>query len=430
MMLQKTKLAKNSKKKSKKLKGRGDYSNEVLNIKDPSRRLEAKIDHLEKSLVQTTPKINKAAGTIGRTLGNFINQGDLGALAGESLAKLFGHGDYDIKTNSLMAAAHVSGSVVPSFSKNGKRGTRIVEREFLIDVYSGPLVGGASTFQNFAYRINPTDVTTFPWLSTIATQFDQWEPHGIVFEFVSTSSTFNGTSQALGTVVMATEYDVYDGPFTNKQVMENADYSCSTKPSSNLLHGVECDKSERPTQILYTSSTGGALLTDLGLFQIMTIGCSTAGTKLGELWISYDLTFYKKQQTLLSNTLSAISGTGANGVGGPFIGPNPIISYQKDFTYIVTATTFTMNFPPSRRDGKFIFVYFMNSYGAADEPDDITCGNCSESHTASMDGNNLTIVYAFTLTDQNAWFRMNGQKKVLSSAYRFCASEVNPSMAW
>jgi hypothetical protein len=85
--------------------------------------------------------------------------------------------------------------------------------------------------------------------------------------------------------------------FASKQEMENADYACSTKPSEGLLHGIECDIRERPTPILYTSTLNGAPVTstNLGTLQVATQGCSVAGVTLGELWVSYDITFFKKQ---------------------------------------------------------------------------------------------------------------------------------------
>jgi len=297
------------------LRGKGDYSQAITSMPAGMNRLESKIDHLEKSLVKTTPTIKGAAATIGRTLGNFVNQGDLGALAGSSLAKLFGHGDYTVKSNSLMGGR--VGPTLPKFDKDGRRGTRIVEREYIGEVTAaGYLVNGSSAFYNRVLPINVTNSETFPWLSTIAQQYDQWEPHGIVFEFVSTSSSYNGVSQALGTVIMATDYDITDPAYSNKQNMENSDYACSTRPAENLIHGIECDPDERPVKILYTGSNQVSL-SMLANFQIATIGCSTANVVLGELWISYDITFYKKQliDPVKSRPYLTTYGTSASGVG-------------------------------------------------------------------------------------------------------------------
>lgn len=308
------------------LRGKGDYSDEIKNILKPLPRLEAKIDHLERSLA---PKVSSAASTIGRSLGSLVGQGELGSLAGSTLAKLFGHGDYTVKTNTLMNS--MSGPTLPKFASNS-RGTRIVEREFLGDIRSGfNMVSGSTAFNRATYKLNPTSSATFPWLSKIANQFDQWEPHGIVFEFVSTSSEYNGTAQSLGAVVMATDYDPYDPVYPDKIEMENSDYACSTKPSLNLIHGIECDPSERPTKILYTQLSNPLMpltSTDLGNFQIATQGLSTTGTTLGELWVSYDITFYKKQLTEEAQTLPFYSmtftPTASVGwlTGTPIVGPS------------------------------------------------------------------------------------------------------------
>lgn len=350
--------------KKKVITGRGDYSVATKGITDASKRLEAKIDHLEKS-INKPASVKGAASSIGRTLGNFVNQGDLGAMAGGALAKYFGHGDYQVKSNSLMGNGK---TVVPKF--DGKRGTRITEREFLGDVLSGPtLTSGATDFSIRTFSLNPTNSGTFPWLSQTAHLYDQWEPNGIVFEFVSTSSEFNGTSQALGAIVMATDYDPYDVPFGSKQDMENSDYACSTKPSLGLAHGLECDPKERPTEVLYTRETNGAPLTStsLGNFQVATKGCSTAGTVLGELWISYDITFYKKQ---MYNGVSGPYGFFAGGLSSAAAQPwcsGVTTTSARDVALRNTGGVGSLFTISNARVGEYyLFMYTINNYVSAD----------------------------------------------------------------
>lgn len=335
------------------LKGKGDYSQAVMSMPAGVGRLESKIDHLEKALVKTTPTIKGAAATIGRTLGNFVNQGDLGALAGSSLAKLFGHGDYTVKSNSLMGTK--VGPTLPKFDKDGRRGTRITEREFLGDVRAGfQLSSGSTSFSNSVFPLNVTSSTTFPWLSTIAQQYDQWEPHGIVFEFVSTSSSYNGTNQALGTVIMATDYDITDPPFSTKQNMENADYSCSTRPAENLVHGVECDPEERPVKLFYTGSNQ-ASLSHLGNFQLATQGCSAVNVVLGELWVSYDITFYKKQLVDPITFRPYLNATGTSALGvGYFAIPTSLYGSEITLTQNVGVGS-VINLPPNQSEGSYLF---------------------------------------------------------------------------
>lgn len=340
------------------MRGSGDYTPEVSSIVKPMQRLEAKIDHIEKSLNRD------AASTIGRTLGAVVGQPDLGAMAGRTLAKLFGHGDYTVKVNSLIKG---SPPVTSSMSRDGKRGTRIVEREYIGDIFSGSLLSGSTQFTNDNYPILPTNPTTFPWLSTIANLYDQWEPNGIVFEFVSTSSEYNGVSQALGTVIMSTDYDVYDSPYPTKSQMENADYACSTKPSVSLMHGIECDMSERPTPILYTDQ-GSAIpktSTTLGNFQLATVGCSAANVLLGELWVAYDITFYKKQLEPLPNLVYQVNveGTAPEYSGRWSVPTNWLSNVGFDIVQ-PTPSTSRLLFPTHLRDGYFWFYY--HSAGTAE----------------------------------------------------------------
>jgi hypothetical protein len=348
--------------RKRRVRGRGDYTDAIKSIPNIGERVEAKIDHLEKALVHATPTASRAASTIGRTLGNFLNQGDLGALAGEGLSKLFGFGDYSIKSNTLVTSlkSNAQNSIVPKFSAAGKRGTKIVEREMIGTVSAGALVSGATIFNNVSLAINPANELCFPWLSTIASQFDQWEPNGIIFEFVSTSSDFNGASQALGTVIMATDYDPYDSTYTSKVQMENSDYACATKPSNSLVHGIECDVHERPTPILYTNVTNNTAIpisqTTLGNFQIATQGCSVANVTLGELWVSYDITFYKKQLTpnfgpswygsgVTANTLGIFGGQLLNPFSSQItLTPNVGVGTVINFNNSITGTYFLLTF--------------------------------------------------------------------------------------
>jgi hypothetical protein len=243
---------------------------------------------------------NSVGSKIGAQIGARYGQAGLGMKAGDFINRVIGKGDYTVVGNSLMRGNLTKSSQIPFFTPDGKRGLRVTEREYLGDIRSGALVGGSTIFSNNSFAINPGLAATFPWLSALANNFDQWQPNGIIFEFRSTSSTFNGTSQALGTVIAATEYDVVDPQFATKVEMENSDYAMSCAASESLIHAVECSPKERQRQ-LYSIRNGSVPSNDiqrnydLGNFQIATQGMSVADVNLGELWVSYDITFYKKQ---------------------------------------------------------------------------------------------------------------------------------------
>jgi len=351
----------------RRLKGRGDYSEEINKTVDPLKRLESKLDHIERTMFRP-PKVSEAAGSVGRAIGNRFGAGDLGASAATGLAKLFGMGDYTIKSNSLVKGS-VSGPLMPTFGTD-RRTVRIAEREYIGDVFSGALSAGSSAYTNRSYAINPSDPNTFPWLSKFAALFDQWLPHGIVFEFVSTSSEYNGTSQALGKVVMATDYDPNDAPYASSQVAENADYSCVTKPSSSLVHGIECDPDDRITRILYVKGAPTKLeLTSLGNFQLSTSGCSTAGTRLGELWVSYDISFLKKQVPTLADTSDYLCVAGGTVIGGSLFSNASVLSTSNTISITQTAgVSSNIVLPPNQGAGRYLVTYYTTSPNAADAP--------------------------------------------------------------
>ncbi len=416
------------------LRGKGDYSDDVKNDPDIVQRLEKKIDHLERNLVHATPSVSRAGGLAGRALGTLVGQGDLGAMAGESLAKLFGYGDYSmsVKGNSLMAG--IGTTVVPKFQGDGKRGVRIMEREFLANVLSGPtLVSGSTAFNNTAYTLNPTDQTTFPWLSKIATLFDQWEPHGIVFEFVTTSSTFNGSSQALGAVVMAADYDAANPTiYGSKQEAENSDYACSTVPSANLIHGIECDPKERPTPVLFTTQRASQLnFSNLGTMQISTQGCSTAGTTLGELWVSYDVTFYKKQLVDPTALLPALSVSGLATVGNALINPTTIFVQRGITMTQIIGTGTNIAFPPNQGKGRYLYEIansvFQTPESAQMAPSQTVNCSLTSAHYPStyVDGSPGVLVGYIDITGAGANFVI-GKKFTANGTVSLSITAVDP----
>jgi len=251
----------------------------------------------------------------GATSSYLMGNPALGTAGGAFVSRLLGHGDYEVKTNSLLAeGSPTMNSAAVVIGPDGRRGVRIQEREFIGTVYS------TTTFTNKAYCINPGISSTFPWLSVIAQNFDEWKPNGMAFSFRSTSAAFNGSNQSLGVVIGATEYDPIDTPFSSRVEMESSAYAVSGVASADWVHLIECDPSERGRMVLKTNATqtvstqASEMDYHLGVFQIATDGQSTAGQVLGELWVSYDITFFKKQLFggQVGNAINAVSITGVS----------------------------------------------------------------------------------------------------------------------
>ena len=242
------------------------------------------------SALGTPYGLGKPASMIGKKLGSYLHY----------IGKIFGSGDYvtssaGVNSNILM---HGNDShQIPSFG-SGKQEVRIRHREYLGDILSSN-VAGAFNLQSFA--LNPGLDASFPWLSQVCgATFQQYRINGMVFEFRSMSSdALNSTNTALGSVVMATDYDSKDNAFSSKQQMENTMFGVSCKPSSCMLHAIECARSQTSVSELYIRASdvpSGAdiRLYDLGRFSIATQGCQGTNVNLGELWVSYDISLIKQ----------------------------------------------------------------------------------------------------------------------------------------
>lgn len=241
----------------------------------------------------------------------------LGRTAGSAFANLVGFGDYRVSKNSLYE------SNGPPMVKNKGKTFVISHREFLGNVYSGAgTANGVSPFTVQGFNINPGLKSTFPWMWPTAGLYEQYRIDGMVFEYKSMYSdavvTQNG---AIGTVVLATDYNAGGPLFTSKQQMENYEFSMSMKPSQSCLHPIECARRQTPLSELYVRAgpvpSGEDIKTyDLGVFQIASegipLGSAGAQVLLGELWVTYEISLFKPQLLYSDSGYAHLSGT--NGV--------------------------------------------------------------------------------------------------------------------
>lgn len=257
----------------------------------------------------SAPKVGGALGGAGGTfLGNMIAPGiggtiggAMGAAGGTELGRIFkkitGWGDYQVKSNSLVNA----GEIVPSF---GEDSIRVRKREFICGLNS---VQDAFTLKSFP--INPGMDNTFPWLSSIARNYEQYRVNGMIFQFVSTSSDAiaSTTALGLGQVILATDYNASDEVFQDAPQMLNYMFSNSGKPSEHIMHAIECAPTDT-AQKLYYVRTGDVnnhtndqdlRLYDLGTFQIAVNNMPASYNGMGQLYVSYDITFVKSCQNNL-----------------------------------------------------------------------------------------------------------------------------------
>jgi len=216
-----------------------------------------------------------------------------------------GSGEYaGPDTNGLIASSKSTMDVVPLFADDSDQGICVTRREYVSEIYGPPLnsAGIPEPFALQSFAINPGLEKTFPWLSQIAANYDEYTMNQLIFTFKSTTTESGNTSNGqVGTVIMATNYNAAASNFTDKFTMMQYDKANSSRLTESLQHGVECDPA------LLSGSHGEYVRTnpvvsnqdlktyDHGKFQIAlaNVPLGFQNQSLGELWVTYNVTLRK-----------------------------------------------------------------------------------------------------------------------------------------
>jgi hypothetical protein len=229
--------------------------------------------------------------------------------SGAKFSKWAGWGDYGPAVHNQIAGGEGS-AITVNASDDMTGDVYLSHKEYVGNVICSATAAGASLFQQTNYALNPGLSATFPFLSQIASNFELYDFQGLMFEYRPTSGENAGTSNALGKVIMATQYDPDASNFINSVQMQNYDYSASCKPAVAMVHGVETANHQQSMNLLYVRTGTVAkdkMFTDLGYLTVATEGIpfSAAGTQiLGELWVTYRI---KLSRANLYNSLLGLS---------------------------------------------------------------------------------------------------------------------------
>lgn len=262
----------------------------------------------------------------GRALGSALSTG--GRYLGHKIGKFFGSGAYGYNSSTMSPADQL-----PKFSNDhGDDSICITHREYLGDLITSNTIGG---FKLTTFPINPASTQSFPWLCNIAQpNFQQYRFEGLIFSFQSFSAdALNSTNTALGSVFAAVNYDYTDENFTNRNQIENSDWSMSCKPSESMLIPVECAPRQTGMGgLLYVVNDNNIPVNAdpkmyfLGKLSVGTTGFQASNINIGSLYVTYKIRLYKKIMTPpLSNALIATfvregSTAGANVCGTALYG--------------------------------------------------------------------------------------------------------------
>jgi len=356
---------------------------------------------------------------LGSTIGNSIVPGvggAIGGILGGGLGYLYksvtGSGNYTIKENTLL-----KNTPIPSF---GPSCIRIRHKEYIGDIVSS---SSANTFNIDTFALNPGVYNTFPWLSAIALNYEEYKFNGLIFEFVSTSANaLNSTNTALGKTIMATDYNAANSSFTSIEEMMVTEFSNFAKPAESIIHAIECSAEQRPTFLSYIRS--GTLPSnldiktyDLGNFQIATSGLQGTNVNIGSLWVTYDVTLCKPYLN-----------TATFNFADHYVGPSPTTSslYFGATTALQPGSNLgsslssgtTINFPAAAL-GYYMIIYVVKGSSVSTTAPTVTPTNCTlltcwvndtatTVSTGSTTTNELILCFYVSVSGANSYVVLSG----------------------
>lgn len=255
-------------------------------------------------------------------------------------------GDYPVATATLLGGGGTTNSLIEGSGYPTMQAGSMLDEyndlvvshtEYVRDIYANP---AGTTFEVQCLNINPGLEQTFPWLSQIAQNFDEYVMVQCIFTYRSTlTDVISDNNGQVGQVVMVHNTNVNKTPFGQKHLMMGYDGAQSSKTTEHAAHGIECAPDKRPgtERLAFQGSEGkfvrtkplkkGELINyDLAKFQLAVAGTPDllAHQTIGELWVSYTVRLRKpKFYTSLGYGISCDQflghgdGTsGGNGVSG------------------------------------------------------------------------------------------------------------------
>jgi len=210
---------------------------------------------------------------------------------GDFSRNVMGWGDYgipwEVKNNTL-----VTTSGVPSMHDTGDSGFAIQHKEFLGPLYS------TTTFTSNTYSVNPGLWATFPWLSQIAANFQQYKLTGAVVVFEPVLPDGMASFASLGTVMIAAQMNPAASNFSSEIQMMQTKFVTAGKPTQTLYAPIECSPvsgSGSNNLLVRTNAVPSNQVVnnyDYCKITIATNGQPSAGVMLGKLWLTTEVILF------------------------------------------------------------------------------------------------------------------------------------------
>lgn len=214
---------------------------------------------------------------------------------------------------------------------------RIMHKELLFTVKNTTTLNVQNTFAagQSMYQVNAGAAITFPWLSTIASQYDYYRFKRLRLVYVPMCSTTE-----TGRVMLGYDPDSTDAVPTDRQGLSS--YSCSAESSAWATSSLDCKLSDVAKWYYNDNSSVGSASSSYGALidqgQVFAATWGGAGTNsIGEVYVLYDVELKDPQPS--AGSLYQSYGTGS-GVTVAFPSNYPLFS-QTPTSSSVSFKTYT-----------------------------------------------------------------------------------------
>jgi hypothetical protein len=357
-------------------------------------------------------------GRLGWNAGGYVGKSMDGLVS-----SLLGRGEYTVRKNSIMNSSSSQASLRNDLKREL---TEVFHREFIGDVVA---TGSTAWSITNTYTWNAGLAEMLPYLAQIGINFEETEWFGLVLVYEATSGNIT-TSQGLGSIQIATQYDMSDSAFTQQVEMLDYEYSTTDAPFNNMIHPVECDPKNNQLGRFYNRAglIPGTTTTidprynayDIGRTAVAVAGVpAPAGTVLGKLFAVYHVGFAKSKLYSalgLSDLWYRANFSFVSGGGGVFPAAFTTFVPNTNSLLSMTVSGVQFSFPQNMSYGSFL-ISISFAGGAANSAlianlgsitrvnGTGTIGSQSNSTTAPLN-NQMTTYAGFNITNVNSSFTL------------------------
>lgn len=255
---------------------------------------------------------------VGGALGGIVGQPERGWNLGGEVSKMIGWGRYRQGVSgsgpygvpwTTVSNTLTSEGNIPQVGTVQDKGIRVCHSEFL------GVVTSTTGFTNTSYPLNPGLVGTFPWLSKIAANFQQWQMKGCLVVFKSQMTDAVATFSSLGSVAIAANMNPAERPCANQQEIEQLKFCAVAKPSFDIVAPIECAKWSTSNECYFirnssVPSAASIMDYDHGTIQVAVNACPSNSVVLGRLYITYDIELINPRMVMGASGVDSYALTG------------------------------------------------------------------------------------------------------------------------